>query len=855
MVQTHRNLTPRSITFLAVWFLILTGLMFVPREMTAQGLRQKTSTRVADSANPFLRKYASAPVQWHEWGAASFDRSRMENKPIFLVIGHQSSPGFRSLQRKVLSNDEIARLLNENFVNLLVDHEMRPDLALLYQTALEVYLGETQPERKVSGPIVMFLTPEGKPFGGGSGYRVEDRDQQAGLMTVLKRINSSWREEREELTRDSDELTRLLQDAMLPPVSDRPALTLASASESLPEVAADSLYRNFDADYGGYLLRGPTGAKSPGTDRLLSALQLNDATKKAPDARILKTLDAMLDGSLLDHLGGGFFTHCRDREWRIPHFEKRLVDNLLLAEAFASAYSQTDQSRYRRASEETLSFVLSQLSNPEGGFYIALSDETAQGDGTYYLWAREEIQEALPPDEFAVVRRYYALNDSPHLDRYYVLRQAQTPDVIADDLGLTVEQVGLRLKQGQTRLLDVRQRRRSPERDEKILLASNGIAIRSLVRCGMLLNRPEYLREAEKCALFLLTNLRDDGGRLHHAWMSGEAHGRAFLEDYAALVQGLLALYAAGNDEKWLNAAIRLHRDELAYFGDDTAPGYFHTPRDGEDLLIRYKPWRDSALPSGNSLTLQNQVTIARLTSDSAGMEALEESWRFFAPIWNREPEAVPGLVQALDDFIRGNESDSVIRLTQGGGSRRVVTLAAQKKNADESAKGTSAKKTKKDSPVEATVYLSVDRLPVGEKIPFIIRMKMEEGWHVNANKPGNEFAVATELELKSTSKTKISRILFPKGDKVQEEGLEGFTYQYAEQADIKGLLEVPAGSAGKPEELTFTITFQACNKERCLKPDELTATVNIEIASEGEAVNRINQKLFEIPRRGASKN
>lgn len=807
----------------------------------------ETSSGLANSPNLFLRKYSQSPVRWQEWGGASFDRSRTENKPIFLVIGHLSSPGFRTLQRKVLADEQVARFLNENFINILVDREIRPDLALLYHTALEVYFKETQPQRKAGWPVVMFLTPEGKPFGGGTNYKLEDQGETPGLLTVLTRINTAWREEREQLTRESDELTRLLQAALVPPGSESPSGDLITAADDVGKVAATSLFAQFDQDFSGFSPRGVNGLKSPGTDRLLSSLQLSDADESAPDFKVIKTLDAILDGSLLDHLGGGFFTHCRDREWRIPHFEKRLVDNLLLAEVFAVAFRQTNQSRYKQASEETLSFVLSNLSIAEGGFCISLSDETSRGDGSYYLWTRDEIQEALPPDEFAVVRRFYALNDSPHLDRYYVLRQSQPIDAIAEDLGLTVEQVGLRLKQGQNRLLDIRQRRAAPERDEKILLASNGIAIRVFVNAGMLLNRPEYLREAEKCAMFLLKNFRDEGGRLNHAWMSNGVHGRAFLEDYAGVAQGLLALYNVNNDEKWLNAAVRLHRDQMAYFRDDAAPGYFHTARDGEDLLIRYKPWRDSALPSGNVLTLQNQIAIARLTADTSVAEEINSEWSFFAPIWNREPESVPSLVQALEAYQRANNSDSVVRLTQGGGSRRFVTLAAQKQKSEEPERGTPAKKNKKDTPVSATVYLSVDRLPVGEKIPFIVRITPDEGWHVNAKEPGNEFAVATELELESKNKTKIYKILYPKGEKVQEVELEGFTYQYLGETDIKGLLEVPAASAGKTEELTFTVNFQACNKNKCLSPDKLTATIKIEIAAEGEAVNRINEKLFEI--------
>lgn len=835
--------------------LIVLGLwesnISAPRGFAQEKSSRAASRSLADSPNPFLRKYSNGSVRWQEWGNDCFDRSRQENKPVFLVIGHFSSPGLRTLHRKVFANEPTARFLNENFVNVLVDREVRPDLANLYHGALETYLEQTGSTQPVLWPVVLFLTPEGKPLGGGSTYTVEDQEQQAGLLTVLKRVQVAWIEEREGLTRASDDLTHALQEKLQAPRSEKPPVDLTTATKELSEVAEQALFQGYDEEFSGFLPRGPEGPKFAGTDRLLASLRIGDAKGSTLDPRIQKTLEALLDRGLLDQLGGGFFTHCRDREWRIPHFEKRLVDNLRLAELFAEAHQRTEDPRFRKAAEETLSFILTHLALPQGGFAVALSDETPEGEAGYYLWTREEIQEELPPEEFAVVRRYYALNDSPHLGRAYVLRQAQPLEVIADELGLTLEQVRLRLKQGQTKLLDVRMRRTAPERDDKVILASNGLAVHVLVRCGMLLNRPEYLRSAEKCAMFLLKDLRDDGGRLRHVWMSDGPHGRAFLEDYAALVQGLLTLYQANNDEKWLNAAVRLHRDQTVYFRDDTGPGFFQTARDDEDLLVRFKPWRDTLLPSGNALALQNQVELARLNPESSATADLEADWEFFSPVWRVKPDLVPGVFEALSALNRGSDAESVVRLTQAGGNRRMVTLAAQKQEigedeSDESTKGAAAKK-KKNSPIDATVYLSYDRLVTGEKIPFIVRLKIKEGWHINANKPGSEFAIPTELTMDSKSGTKIDRILFPKGKKVTE--LEETIYQYLGQVDIKGLLVVPEKAAGKEEELTFSIDFQICNETRCEK-DQLTVTLPIEVAAEGESPVKINKKLFEIPQK-----
>lgn len=840
----------RKVIFGAFWAFLLP--LFAAHPLTAQSeTREQPASRsaVEASPNPFLRSFSTSPVHWQLWGNASFDRSRRENKPILLLIGHHASPGFQTLQRKVLAQPEIARFLNDNFVNVLVDREERPDLALIYHAALDVYLRESGSTQHAGWPVVMFLTPEGKPLGGGSSYASLDQGDQPGFLTVLRRINASWREEREQLTRDSDLLTRALIASLQPPASETDLPDLDKSSAELETRVDQALFTNYDQEYGGFFPRKDSGPKLAGSTRLLTSLLLSASAETPVDPRVLKTLDALCDGGLLDHLGGGFFTHSRDREWRIPHFEKRLVDNALLAETFSQAFRLTQNPRYRRAAEESVSFILSRLALSEGGFAVSLGNETPSGDATYYLWTREEIQETLPPEEFAVIRRYYALNDSPHLDRYYVLCQAQPLDTIADDLGLSLEQAELRLKQGQTRLLDVRQRRTLPSLDKKVLLAPNGIAIRSLVRSGMLLNRPEYLREAEKTALFLLTNLRDDGGRLQHVWMSGAPHGHAFLEDYASLIQGLLALYQATEDDKWLNASIRLQHDQAVYFRDDAAPGYFQTPRDHEDLLVRFKPWREEALPSGNSIAFQNQINLSLLAADSAINDQVDRSWQFLAPAWAQEPQALPSLLISLNNDRTGRNSDSVVRVTQGGGSRRMVTLAAAQKQPLEQ-DPPSKNPRKKDLKVDATVFLSVDRLPPGEKVPFIIRLQIEKNWHINANQPGNEFAVPTELEFESAHDTALFKTLFPKGQKVKEPELEGFTNQYSGQVDIKGLIEVPTAAAGQKEKLTWTISFQACNAKTCLKPEKLTVTIPIQVAAENENVNQIHQDLFKLPQK-----
>lgn len=804
------------------------------------------SGRLAKSSNPWLRDYASSPVDWSIWSSETFDRARRENKPIFVLIGYPSCPGFRLMQRRVLATPQVAQFLNANFVSVLVDRDERPDLNDIYLAALGTYFEATGSSQKGGWPVSMFLTPEAKPLGGGTYFALEDSAQRAGMMTVLKRIQNSWQSHRDEMLRTAEELTRGTRKSLqlLPRSAGEPSMdwTVDQVTALLPE-----LWQDYDLESAGFGSAGAEAPKFPLPARLLAMQRLFSPGDQKEDPRLMKTLDALLAGAICDQLGGGFHHHAHDGDWKVPAFEKTLTDNLQLAEAFTQAYRRTNLARYRHAAEQAVGFVLQELASPEGGFFSSLGDETSRGERNYYVWTREEIQETLTPEEFAVCRRLFGINDSPNYGRYYTLRRVQPLKEILTELNLTQEQGELRVEQARRKLLEVRQQRTAPARDEKILASANGLAIRSLTLCGMGLNHPEYVRQAEKCAMYLLTHLRDERGRLRHSFQGGELTSTSYLEDYAFTIDGLLALYQASSQEKWLNAAQHLMEEQVGYFVDEMQGGFYATSRDHEDLLLKYKPWQEGTLPSPNSVTLQNLVRLATWTSLPQWEQRAQSSADLFWPTVSKNPRLTTNFLAAVQELRTLQNSDHAVRLTKADGTRRIVTLAAEKQLAEG---GGQPPKRARAAPkhVSATVYFSTDRLPAGQQVPFVIRLKIKEPWHINANNPGNEFNVKTEVTLASKQKTKLVKISYPKGEKFQPPGIDEASLVYSGTVDVRGMLDVPAAAGDKQEELKITVSFQACNDRECLRPQTLELEQPIDVAPQGEPVKKINAALFAPP-------
>ena len=802
--------------------------------------------KLAGETSPYLLAHADNPVQWYPWGAEALEKARTEDKPIFLSIGYSTCHWCHVMEREVFSNETIARELNESFVCIKIDREERPDLDELYMTALNVYFQAIGSGQSGGWPLSLFLTPDGRPLGGGTYLPPEDDGEEIGFRTLLGRIRDGWSNNREALEKNADLLARGVRTASGP----RLVLKPVDLTRVLVAGAVDQLQSTYDADYGGFGFDPdhPDRAKFPSPSKL--ALLLYEArSQKNAEARrmVLATLDAMAAGGICDQLGGGFHRYSTDRAWRVPHFEKMLYDNAQLLEVYADAFHLTNDKRYRRVAEETAAFLLRDLTDVGGGFYAALDAETDGVEGKYYLWTRGELGAALPPADVALVERVFALGPQPDFPHGHVLRLRRPLVQTADAEGLSALDLEQRLASIKSRLLAVRAKREVPFRDEKVLTAWNGLTIRALARAGRLLDRREYVDAAAKAAEFVLTNCRDDRGRLLRSYARGEARAAGCLDDYAFLVEGLLGLYAATEEKKWLNAARRLQEQQAELFRDARLNGYFFTAVDHEKLLARPKTWADTVLPSGNSVSVRNLLRLAEWTGVADYREQARGVLELFGNDLSERPAAMSNLTLALAEYLdqpdflashrriepRRSRSSDGIALTSGGGPK------------EKTAKPASAKSKKKPDVVTAKVFLDVDRLPAGRSCRALVHLTIAEGWHVYANPTRNDYREPTEVVIRGETGTKTARVVYPRGHEIKLPEDEGTAWVYDGKASLYVDLAVPRAAGGATERLTVEVTYYACDENACLPKKTLTLEFDVPVAYQDEEVEPRNERLF----------
>src|SRR6516165_4346965 len=465
------------------------------------------------------------------------------------------------------------------------------------------------------------------------------------------------------------------------------------------------------------------------------------------------TLDQMAAGGIYDHIGGGFHRYSTDRYWRVPHFEKMLYDNAQLADVYADAYRCTKQRHYRDVVEGTIDFVLRELRDAGGAFYSALDADSEGAEGKYYVWKKEELAKILSEDELALCRAVYTTVGEPQFELGHVLERRQPPDAVARKMKISAVQLERRLADLNNKLLAVRQQRRAPARDDKILAAWNGLMIRTLARAGVILEKPDYVQAAEKAAEFVLAEMRDEKGRLYHSYAARQAKLDAYLDDYAYVNEALLALHLATNDEKWANAARRLSDLQLQLFWDEQGKGCYFTSHTHEALLARTKNAYDSVLPSGNSVTVRNLLRLASFTRQSDYRNRARQTLEVFAPLIAESPGGLTNMALALDEFLDVAEPAKESRATSetrlGIAPEAAIVLAAGE---DDTRGPIGRKGTKKEKEViTGQAYLAVDRLPAGGKARVLAQLQVADGWHVHANPPGDaEIDIATEVEIDS---------------------------------------------------------------------------------------------------------
>ncbi|MFL6653200.1 MAG: thioredoxin domain-containing protein [Sulfurifustis sp.] len=573
--------------------------------------------RLSNETSPYLLQHAHNPVDWFPWGTEALERARREDKPILLSIGYSACHWCHVMEHESFEDEGVARVMNEDFVCIKVDREERPDLDKIYQTAHQLLV-----QRGGGWPLTVFLTPNDlMPFFAGTYFPKEPRYGMPGFVDVLKRVAQAYREQRDAIRAQNDELRSIF--ARL----DRGAEAADVSAEPLLEQARTELRSQYDPDYGGFgdapKFPHPTSLEFL-LRRYAHSVALGRADTEAA-AMVRGTLRAMAYGGIYDQIGGGFCRYSVDRYWAIPHFEKMLYDNAQLLPLYADAALVTGDALFRRVAEETGEWVMREMQSTDGAYYSTLDADSEGHEGKYYVWTPDEIRAAVTAEEYAVVERRFGLQRAPNFEgKWHLCVQAETTE-IASALHLSEAQVNERLGSARAKLYAVRERRVRPGRDDKILASWNGLMIRGMARAGRLLDRPDFIDSAARALDFVRRTLWRDG-RLLATTKDGRAHLNAYLDDYAFLIDGTLELLQARWRSEDLEFARALTRTLLDRFEDKTEGGFYFTSDDHERLVHRPKPAADEALPSGNGIAAQVLLRLGHLLGDADLLAAAERT-------------------------------------------------------------------------------------------------------------------------------------------------------------------------------------------------------------------------------------
>jgi uncharacterized protein len=588
--------------------------------------------------SPYLLQHAENPVAWQGWGQEALSRARAEDKPIFLSIGYSACHWCHVMAHESFEDQEIAELLNRDFLCIKVDREERPDLDQIYMDAVQAMTGHG------GWPMSVFLTPDQKPFFGGTYWPPHGRGGMAGFGDVLASVAEAWRTRRSDLVEQAEKAVQYLQSERL--ASDKSA----ELNEAPLEAAEAGLLQAFDQRMGGF---GAAPKFPHSTDLQLLLARYRVSRREDLLEMVTVTLDRMAAGGIFDQLGGGFHRYSVDAEWLVPHFEKMLYDNAMLAGCYLAAWKETGRNDYRRVVRDTLDYVLRDMTDPLGGFYSAEDADSEGEEGKFYVWTPQELQAVLGTERGTVFGKVYDVSQTGNFEGHNILHLPKSLSVCAKMLSIDADTLEKDLAADRTRLLEVRSQRVRPGRDDKVLVSWNGLMIDALAQAGTALEEPVYTAAAVKAAEFLLAQLRDAEGRLLHCWRSGQARHNAFLDDHASLANALVTLYETQTDRRWLDEAARLADSMLARFYDAVGGGFYYTPVDHEPLIARKKDIMDSPVPSSNGLAATALLRLARHTGRDDYRRAVAETLSVSREWMERASLSVGQLLLTLEAWLR----------------------------------------------------------------------------------------------------------------------------------------------------------------------------------------------------------
>ena len=615
------------------------------------------ANRLAQETSPYLLQHKNNPVDWYPWGEEALEKARAEDKPILLSVGYSACHWCHVMERESFEDEATAEIMNKHFVNIKVDREERPDVDSIYMSAVQAMT------RHGGWPMTVFMTPDGAPFYGGTYFPPVPSRGMPSFKQVLLSLADAYANRREEVLASAENVREFLKE------SSTASIPRSEVSEGLLAHAANALAGQIDNRFGGF-----GGApKFPQAMNLEVLLRHHKRTgDRAALSGVDLTLRQMANGGIYDQLGGGFARYSVDEYWLVPHFEKMLYDNALLARLYLEAYEATGDGFYRRIAEETLDYVMRDMRSPEGGFYSAEDADSEGVEGKFYVWTPEEIEATLEPEDAKLAERYWDVTERGNFEGKNILNVPRPPEAVAAEFGLSTEELWGRILLIRERLFTEREKRVRPGRDEKVLAAWNGLMLRAFALAAGATGREEYLRVAEENAAFLLEKLVVDG-RLRRSYKDGQARLNGYLEDYACVADGLVELYETTFETRWLREAASLADAILELFWEEAEGAFYDTAADHEELVTRPRDVYDNATPSGNSVAVDVLLKLSVLLEREDYRERAGAVLDNLSGGMVQVPGAFGRLLSALDFYLSTPYEVAIIGEREAPGTKTLL--------------------------------------------------------------------------------------------------------------------------------------------------------------------------------------
>jgi uncharacterized protein YyaL (SSP411 family) len=608
--------------------------------------------KLISQKSPYLLQHADNPVDWYPWAEEAFEKAKKENKPVLLSIGYSTCHWCHVMAHESFEDPEVAKLMNETFVSVKVDREERPDIDRVYMTVCQMMTGSG------GWPLTIIMTPNKEPFFAATYIPKETRFGRVGMLTLIPRIKELWSTRQAEVLSSATQITASLQNTA-------PGAPGEGLNERLLHLAYEQLSERFNEDHGGF----GSAPKFPTPHNLLFLLKYWKRTSNEKALNMVEeTLQSIRRGGIYDHIGFGFHRYSTDSRWLVPHFEKMLYDQALLAIAYTEAYQATKKAEYPKTAHEIFTYVMRDMTSPEGAFYSAEDADSEGEEGKFYLWTNDEIQEVLSHEGTDLAIRLFNITANGNFTDdvagkktgHNILHLTKSIDELASDLSMFVPDLRARIEEVREELFAYRKKRIHPHKDDKILTDWNGLMIAALAKGAQVFDEPKYASAARRAADFILKNVRTSEGRLLHRYRDGEAALTAHVDDYAFLIYGLLELYELTFEVYYLKTALELNEDLIRHFWDHENGGFYFTADDGERLLVRQKEIYDGAVPSGNSVAMLNLLRLGRITASANFEEKAARIGQAFYENVSQLPSAYTQLMTAAD-FAIGPSYEVVI--------------------------------------------------------------------------------------------------------------------------------------------------------------------------------------------------